>query len=338
MKEALLGNEGEIIIQPVGSRNVNERGFSIEVDRCFIEIPIELKVGGEKLAEIIPESEYQKLCLCNVGRIKEVSCLLSEIEVGDRVVTQITNRTDELSASRNQIIKIGHHGALSDNFSLTGLGAYVLNAVRSAEIELGHKVLVIGQGASGLLVSQVAFSCGADVYAFDTEPSRLKMAENLKCKISCLTGSSLENVIKKQTQDIGVDIVFVTGTIKSAELWTKIWSVIRSEGKLIIMQPQDLNLSHRLLLLKNLAIKVHTVYREWQDYCPQKKYAQPIGYVRWNLQAELTEFSRMLSKNFICVEPLITGRFDIDTRDNISKLRLDKNKQYLGVLLYFKRN
>lgn len=338
MKEILLGNQGEILIQLTESRYVDKREFSIEVDSCFVEIPIELKLDGEKSVEPISESKYQNLYLCNVGRVKEVNCLLSEIETGDMIVTGIINYTDKLHISRNQIIKIKQEQALRDDFSLTGLGAFALNTVRTSEIELGHKVLVVGQGATGLLIAQIASNAGANVYVFDTEPLRLKITQNLKCKITGLTDSSLENEIKKQTQDIGVDIVFVTGKVKSPELWTKIWNVIRPEGKLIIMHPQDLAFSHNLLLMKNLTIKVHTAYREWQDYYPQKTFAQLVGYVRWNLQADLIEFSRMLSNNLISVEPLITAKFSIDIRDNLSKLRLDKNKQHLGVLLYFKRN
>jgi 2-desacetyl-2-hydroxyethyl bacteriochlorophyllide A dehydrogenase len=64
--------------------------------------------------------------------------------------------------------------ALSGTFAR--VGSIALNAVLAAEVRLGDRVAVFGQGVIGLLATRLATLAGADVIAVDTLPRRLEAA------------------------------------------------------------------------------------------------------------------------------------------------------------------
>ena len=59
------------------------------------------------------------------------------------------------------------------------VGAIALNAVLAAEVGLGDRVAVFGQGVIGLLATRLATLSGAEVVAVDLEPARLAVAREL---------------------------------------------------------------------------------------------------------------------------------------------------------------
>jgi len=64
--------------------------------------------------------------------------------------------------------------ALSGTFAR--VGSIALNAVLAAEVRLGDRVAVFGQGVIGLLATRLATLAGADVIAVDALPRRLEAA------------------------------------------------------------------------------------------------------------------------------------------------------------------
>lgn len=60
--------------------------------------------------------------------------------------------------------------------SFARVGAIALNAILAAELNLGERVAVFGQGVIGLLVTQMARRSGVEVLAVDTLPERREKA------------------------------------------------------------------------------------------------------------------------------------------------------------------
>lgn len=59
------------------------------------------------------------------------------------------------------------------------VGAIALNAVLAADVRLGDRVAVFGQGVIGLLATRLATLCGAEVTAVDGFDSRLQVAREM---------------------------------------------------------------------------------------------------------------------------------------------------------------
>jgi threonine dehydrogenase-like Zn-dependent dehydrogenase len=67
--------------------------------------------------------------------------------------------------------------ALSGTFAR--VGSIALNAVLAADVQLGDRVAVFGQGVIGLLATRLAVLSGADVIAVDALPRRLDAAREM---------------------------------------------------------------------------------------------------------------------------------------------------------------
>ena len=71
-------------------------------------------------------------------------------------------------------------GTLAPEAALTGtfarVGAVALNAVLAADVSLGDRVAVFGQGVIGLIATRLAVLSGAEVVAVDALPARLEHA------------------------------------------------------------------------------------------------------------------------------------------------------------------
>ena len=59
------------------------------------------------------------------------------------------------------------------------VGAIALNAVLAADVRLGDRIAVFGQGVIGLLATRLATLCGAEVTAIDAYDQRLAVARDL---------------------------------------------------------------------------------------------------------------------------------------------------------------
>ena len=74
-------------------------------------------------------------------------------------------------------------GTLAPEAALTGtfarVGAVALNAVLAADVSLGDRVAVFGQGVIGLIATRLAVLSGAEVVAVDALPARLDHARDL---------------------------------------------------------------------------------------------------------------------------------------------------------------
>lgn len=93
------------------------------------------------------------------------------------------------------------------------IGAIALNAVIDADIHIGETVAIFGQGAPGLMVTQLAKASGAHVIAVDRLASRVEMGRANGADIA-LNGAELDAParIKELTGNLGADVsIEITG-------------------------------------------------------------------------------------------------------------------------------
>jgi len=89
--------------------------------------------------------------------------------------------------------------------------AVAAHAVRRAGISLGEKVLVIGAGAIGILISALCRQSGAgDILVCDYSAARLAMAENFGATmtVNLSKGEDLEQALRKISGVTGMDKTF----------------------------------------------------------------------------------------------------------------------------------
>lgn len=114
-----------------------------------------------------------------VGAVVEVAEGVSAPQVGDTVYGIWGHRSETvLPAAAVASARLpGHVSPVHGVFAR--VGAIALNAVLAAEVALGERVAIFGQGVIGLLATRLATLSGARVVAIDAVPHRLQTAMRL---------------------------------------------------------------------------------------------------------------------------------------------------------------
>jgi threonine dehydrogenase-like Zn-dependent dehydrogenase len=88
------------------------------------------------------------------------------------------------------------------------VGAVALNAVLAADLHLGERVAVFGQGVIGLLATRLARLSGADVVAVDGLPHRLALARAMGAGdvVPADAPGGAGDAVRVLTGDVGVDV------------------------------------------------------------------------------------------------------------------------------------
>ncbi|WP_019180899.1 zinc-dependent alcohol dehydrogenase [Microbacterium yannicii] len=111
-----------------------------------------------------------------VGQVVEVADDVTALRPGDVVHGIWGHRSDAVlpaSALARRKLPGGADPILG---TFARVGSIALNGVLAADVRLGERVAIFGQGVIGLLATRLASLSGGRVYAVDTVPGRLSMA------------------------------------------------------------------------------------------------------------------------------------------------------------------
>lgn len=127
---------------------------------------------------------------------------------------------------------------------ITGIGA----VLRTAKIEVGSRVAIIGAGGVGLNSIQAARIAGAElILAIDIDDAKLRVAETFGANLS-LNARKVDIVhsVHELTESKGVDYVFVT--VGNTEAMAQSLNLLRRGGTSVIVgiPPQDARLTYHV--------------------------------------------------------------------------------------------
>ncbi|MEZ5385010.1 MAG: bi-domain-containing oxidoreductase [Prosthecobacter sp.] len=186
----------------------------------------------------------------------------------------------------------------------TTLASISMQAVRQAEVRLGDRVMVMGQGLVGLLATSLLKASGARVVAVDFVASRLQAAQAMGAeRVVNPAESKVEDVVREWTNGDGVDAVLICVGGKSSGPADQAIACLRDRGVMVITGIYDAELSWKTAYMKDIQVRYSRSYGPGR-YDPQYEWGgkdYPIGYVRW------TE-----NRNFeACLELMRTGQLDL---------------------------
>ena len=186
----------------------------------------------------------------------------------------------------------------------TTLASISMQAVRQAEVRLGDRVLVMGQGLVGLLATSLLKASGARVLAVDFVASRLQTALAMGAERAVNPAETkVEDVVREWTNGHGVDAVIICVGGKSSGPADQAIACLRDRGVMVITGIYDAELSWKTAYMKDIQVRYSRSYGPGR-YDPQYEWGgkdYPIGYVRW------TE-----NRNFeACLELMRTGQLDL---------------------------
>jgi threonine dehydrogenase-like Zn-dependent dehydrogenase len=193
----------------------------------------------------------------------------------------------------------------------TTLASISLQAVRQAEPRIGDRVLVIGQGLVGLLVTRLLQVSGARVMAADFDGSRLNVATQLGAERVVHPGaSSITDHVLEWTGGDGVDAVMVCVGGKGSSVADTAIASLRDRGMMVIVGIHDAELSWKTAYMKDIQVRYSRSYGpgrydasyEWGgvDY--------PMGHVRWTENRNFEACLQLMKTGQLDLSPLTTRR------------------------------
>lgn len=240
------------------------------------------------------------------GVVVAVDELNSRFRVGDRVACGGAECAfhAEMIAVPDLLAALVPEGVEDWQAAYTTLASISLQAVRQAEVRLGDRVMVMGQGLVGLLATSLLKASGARVLGVDFVSSRLQTARAMGAeRVVNPAESKVEDVVRDWTTGDGVDAVIICVGGKSSGPADQAIACLRDRGVMVITGIYDAELSWKTAYMKDIQVRYSRSYGPGR-YDPQYEWGgkdYPIGYVRW------TE-----NRNFeACLELMRTGQLDL---------------------------
>jgi predicted dehydrogenase/threonine dehydrogenase-like Zn-dependent dehydrogenase len=240
------------------------------------------------------------------GVVVAVDELNSRFRVGDRVACGGAECAfhAEMIAVPDLLAAPVPEGVEDWQAAYTTLASISMQAVRQAEVRLGDRVLVMGQGLVGLLATSLLKASGARVLAVDFVSSRLQTALAMGAeRVVNPSETKVEDVVREWTNGHGVDAVIICVGGKSSGPADQAIACLRDRGVMVITGIYDAELSWKTAYMKDIQVRYSRSYGPGR-YDPSYEWGgkdYPIGYVRW------TE-----NRNFeACLELMRTGQFDL---------------------------
>jgi predicted dehydrogenase/threonine dehydrogenase-like Zn-dependent dehydrogenase len=283
-------------------------------------------------------SEYAVLGYAGAGMVVEKHATVTDLEIGDRVAYggEGTGHAETVLVGRNLAAKIPDNVPL-DRACFTTLGSIALNGVRIANVSLGERVAVIGQGLVGQLISQLVRLQGGLIIAIDVRPDRVELARKLGSDVALVGGSELSAQVRTLTDGHGADCVIIAAAAKSDVPCRIAVDICRDRGRIVDVGAVELRFPWYETYRKEVQVLMARAYgpgsydpiyeRQGQDY--------PLPYVRWTENRNMEEFLRLTSQGRVQLDPLITHRFALEDASRAYETIMDPSRNSLAVLVKY---
>ncbi len=282
-------------------------------------------------------SDYAVLGYSGAGIVMDRHDTVSDLTVGDRVAYggEGTGHAERILAGRNLTARVPD-GVPFEHACFATLGSIALNAVRTADIELGETVAIIGLGLVGQLIAQLARLQGGVVVGVDLKPERAHLATQLGAPYT-VGGRGLADTIGSVTNGRGADCVIIAAAAKSVGPCQQALQICRDRGRIVVVGAVDMSFPWNDMYRKEVRVLMSRAYgpgsydpayeRQGRDY--------PLPYVRWTENRNMEEFLRLVELGQVRVQPLISHQFALDDAPEAYRTVLDAASGSLAVLLKY---
>jgi predicted dehydrogenase len=272
---------------------------------------------------------------CNVGTVLQVGSGVTELKVGDRVVSN-GSHAGAVSVPKNLCARVPDN---VDNEAavFTVIAAIALQGLRLVQPTIGETVVVVGLGVIGLLTVQMLRAQGCRVIGIDLDPERIEMARTFGANV--IDPKVDPDVVQQAiafSRGRGVDAVIITASTDSSEPLSQAAKMCRKRGRIVLVGVAGLTLSRQDFYEKELTFQVSCSYGpgRYDENYEQKGQDYPIGFVRWTEQRNFEAVLDLMSSGSLKIDPLITHRFSIERADDAYGV-LTSGERSLGIVLQY---
>lgn len=267
----------------------------------------------------------------NLGQVLKTGDAVSAVQPGDRVLSFARHASIVKADAQRMVLPVSHQ-APGQHLAFARMAGVSIAALRSASVQPGDTVLVVGGGLVGNLAAQLFRLAGADVMLADLSDLRLRRARACGIERTVHPGrDDLQEVVRDWTSGTGVRIG--VEAIGISEVIAQTAMCVARHGELILLgsprAPAHFDVTPMLLHIHLEAIRV-------------------IGALEWRWPQHATERSRDLNANYrqiaawiasgqLVVNPLLSHlAAPADCQQMYEGLTANK-EEYLGVVFDWSR-
>ena len=240
------------------------------------------------------------------GMVEAVDVANTRFRVGDRVAIGGAECAfhAEYAAVPDMLATHVPEGVENWQAAYTTIASISLQAIRQLQPTLGERVLVVGQGLVGLLVTAFLRASGVRVMALDVAPARRALAQAMGAeKVVILGQQDLRHEVRAWTDGYGIDAAVLAASASTNGPTEQALEVLRDRGRVVVVGKTKVDLPWEFAFGKEIEVRFSRSYGPGR-YDPSYEWAgsdYPIGYVRWTEQ-----------RNFqACLELMRTGGLDM---------------------------
>ncbi len=268
----------------------------------------------------------------------KVGADIKDIKPGDRVAFATGGHAETVVVGSNHVTKIPEGVHPKDACFIT-VGAIALHGIRRAEVSIGEKVAVIGQGLVGQLTTQLIKAAGAHPIGIDINDSRLEDSSKFGAvHVINSFNSNPVTEIMRFTGGTGVDKTIICANGDDASIANQAMEMTRKQGKVCFVGIVPMNLERMPFFLNELDLVFSRAYGpgSYDENYEMGKTAYPSSYIRWDEKENLQEFLNQISIGNISVDSFINETVLFDEAEEAFKSIMDKARNKVAIILSYK--
>ena len=212
--------------EKLDSKNIGPKDILCETLITAISPGTEL-AAYNGLPPLRPSTLYPRLQgYCNVSRVIDAGDQVTNIEIGDRVLTFESHRSHFITSSNKVLSKVPSD-VLSDDAACTYLFHIGYDAVIRSPIRYGGSMVVIGLGVLGLTTVSAATRAGINVYAISNQTNLKLVADEFGAKKCFSRNDPL--IDEKLDQELIDTVISTTNSWKD---WRLCLKLVRPRGNI----------------------------------------------------------------------------------------------------------
>lgn len=219
----------------------------------------------------------------------------------------------------------------------TTLCAIAMHAARQSGAALGERVIVMGQGLVGLLVTNILKAGGARVMAVELQPARRPIALAMGAEKIVIPGEqNLDEEVRAWTDGFGADAAIICTATRSNTPVEQAAESLRDRGRLVDVGITRLDLPWKLFYEKEIEVRFSRSYGPGR-YDPDYEWGgadYPIGYVRWTEQRNFEASLDLMKKGALNLAAVTTRRVPFDQAPGVYAELVESSRD-IGVILEY---
>ncbi len=274
------------------------------------------------------------------GVVEAVDELNTRFRVGDRVACGGAECAfhAEMIAVPDLLASPVPDGVDNWQAAYTTLASISMQAVRQADVRIGDRVLVMGQGLVGQLATSILAASGARMMAMDFVSSRLDVATQMGAeRVINPSQTKVEDAVREWTDGHGVDVVLLCVGGKGSGPADTAITCLRDRGIIVIVGIYDPELSWKTAYMKDIQVRYSRSYGPGR-YDPQYEWGgkdYPVGYVRWTENRNFESCLHLMKTGALNLNPVTTRRAQFNDAVSVYDELMKDGNGDIGVVLEY---